>query len=186
MEILNKIELKLQVNQIIEKIKEGAIFIHPTDTIYGIGCNALNQKSVEKIRQLKERPTQPLSIWIPSIDWIKYNCKIDKKAEKWIEELPGPYTLILKLKHENAIAKNVSQKTIGVRIPDHWFSEIIKEANIPIITTSANKAGKPFMEDKEDLDQEIEKGIDFMIYEGKKQARPSKIINVETENIKKR
>lgn len=188
MEILTKTELRLRFKEILEKIADGAVFIYPTDTIYGIGCNALNKKSVQKIRQLKERLDSPLSVWVPSLDWIKKNCRTTKQSEEYLSQLPGPLTLILKLKNEKAIADNVvpNSKTIGVRLPDHWFNHVVRGLNLPIITTSANKAGNPFMTSLEDLDPEIKMRIDFMIYEGQKEGRPSRIINLVEGKIRER
>lgn len=188
MEILTRTELKLRFNEILEKISAGAIFIYPTDTIYGIGCNALNKKSVEKIRQLKERPDNPLSVWVPSKEWIKGNCEVTKDLKEKIAQLPGPVTLVLKLKNKKAVADNVNLdlKTLGIRIPNHWFHEIVQELNLPVITTSANKAGQPFMTSIEDLDPDIQEGIEFMIYEGPKEGKPSKIVNLVEGKVKQR
>ena len=188
MEILTKPELHSRYEEIVKRIKGGALFIHPTDTIYGIGCNALNKRSVNKIRELKERPDSPLSIWVPSINWIKENCELTKKLERWISQLPGPYTLITSLKNKLAIADNVAPNvnTIGIRYPDHWFNQIVRSCGVPIVTTSANITSEPFMTSLEDLNPEIEKNVDLIIYEGKKEARPSKIIHVENEEIKER
>ena len=189
MEILTKIELEMRLPEIVEKIKNGAIFIYPTDTIYGIGCNALDREAVAKLRKLKSgREGIPFSVWVPSLKWIKDNCKISKKAEDWLKKFPGQCTLILPLKNKEAIADNVAPNigTVGVRFPDHWFGEVVKLTGIPIITTSANKGGQPFMTRAEDLDTEIELEVEMMIYEGEKKARPSKIINVGKDEIKER
>lgn len=185
MEILTKSELVLKAGEIIKKIKAGAVFIHPTDTIYGLGCNALDEKAVKKIRELKQRPNTPFSVIAPSLDWITQNCQITKKDQKWLEKLPGPYTLIVKLKNKSAVAKNVTpgQTTIGVRLPDHWFSGLVQEMNVPFITTSVNKSGQSFMTTKEDLDEGIKRGVDFLIYEGEKRGRPSKIVNLVQEEV---
>ncbi len=187
MEILARAELEYRRREFIDKIKAGALFVYPTDTIYGLGCNALKQRSVQKIRELKRRQTTPLSIWVPSIDWIRKYCVISPKAEAWLQKLPGPYTLILSLKENHPLAKNVTpNKTISVRLPDHWFQVIVEECGFPIITTSANKTGEPFMTSLENLDPDLEQNVEFMIYEGEKDARPSKIINVEKEEVKER
>ncbi|MBU0456601.1 MAG: L-threonylcarbamoyladenylate synthase [Nanoarchaeota archaeon] len=180
MEILTKTELRLRHKEIVKKIDSGAVFIHPTDTIYGIGCNASNKKSVEKIRQLKEKLEGPFSIWVPSLEWVKENCEINGEVNKWLKELPGPYTLILKIKNKDAIADNVNlnKDTIGIRYPDHWFSKVVEEIGCPIVTTSANKSNNPFMTSIENLNQEIKKGVEFMVYEGEKKGRPSKIIDL--------
>ncbi len=188
MEILTRTELKLRFNEILEKIAKGAVFIYPTDTIYGIGCNALNKKSVEKIRQLKERPNSPLSVWVPSKDWIEDNCEVTKDLKEPLTQLPGPVTIILRLKNKKAVADNVNLglKTIGARVPNHWFDEVVKKLDLPIVTTSANKAGQPFMTSIEDLDPDIQEGIEFMIYEGPKEGKPSKIVNLVEGKVTKR
>ncbi len=180
MEVLTKTELKLKYREILAKIKDGAIFIHPTDTIYGLSCNAENKETVSKLREIKNRPTNPFSVWAPSKEWIKNACKISKENEKWLEELPGPYTLITNLKNKKAITPdvNVSMDTLGVRIPDHWFSQVVRDLDFPLVTTSVNKAGNQFMVSLDTLDPEIEKNVSFIIYEGEKKARPSKIVDL--------
>ena len=188
MEILTKTESQIKNTEIIEKIKSGAIFIHPTDTIYGLGCSALNKKAVAKIRELKERNETPFSVWVPSLKWIKENCVINKEAKEWLSQLPCPYTLILPLKNKKAIADNVAPRlnAIGVRYPEHWFGKTIEKAGVPLVTTSANKVGKPFMTSIKDLDPEIKVGVEFMIDEGEKKARPSKLINLVDGEVKER
>ena len=109
MEILTKAELQARFEEAIEKIKSGNIFIYPTDTIYGLGCDATNETAVNQIHSLKERTSKPFSVWAPSIGWIRKNCVVDKRAEQWLTKLPGPYTFILKLKNKNAVAKSVVQ-----------------------------------------------------------------------------
>ena len=187
-EIFTKAELQSRFTEIEERISRGAVFIYPTDTIYGIGCHALDEKAVAKIRQLKERPTNPFSIIVPSKEWIAENCLVKKEAKEWLNKLPGPYTLIMKLKNKKAIAKGVTQgeETIGVRIPAHWFSNVVRKLGFPIVTTSANRSGKPFMTSLDDLDSKIKEGVDFIIYEGEKKGQPSKIVNLVEGNVKER
>jgi L-threonylcarbamoyladenylate synthase len=185
MEVLTKTEFLMRKEEIINKIKKGTIFIHPSDTIYGLSCNALDEKAVDKIRKLKDRPETPFSVWVPSLEWIKQNCSLNKEGEEWLKKLPGPYTLIIKLKNKKSVAKNVSPNNIslGLRMPQHWFNDLVKFLGFPIITTSANKAGLPYMTSLKDLDSEISKGVDFIIYEGEKVSRPSKIINLVKKEI---
>ncbi|MBI1935596.1 L-threonylcarbamoyladenylate synthase [Candidatus Woesearchaeota archaeon] len=180
MRILNADELKLEKEQIINAIIEGAVFIYPTDTIYGLGCTAQFLDSVKKIRNLKGRATNPFSVIAPSIEWIRENCIVTKEAEEWLDRLPGPYTLILKLKNKKCVAKNVNPglDTLGVRIPNHWFKNIVAEAEIPVVTTSVNKSGEDYMTSLEDLDVGTKEKVDFILYEGKKEGKPSKIISL--------
>ncbi|MDP7180192.1 MAG: L-threonylcarbamoyladenylate synthase [Candidatus Woesearchaeota archaeon] len=179
MKILTKDEVKLEKNDLVDQIKEGAVFIHPTDTIYGIGCNAVDSNAVKKVRELKGRVKNPFSVIAPSKNWIYKNFEVSPEAKKWVEKLPGPYTLILKRK-DGKIAESVAPglDTLGIRIPDHWFSDVVKELGFPIITTSANKVSENFMTSMEDLNSQIKEGMDFIVYEDKKKGRPSKIVDL--------
>ena len=181
MQILNKDEFMLQKEKLINEIIKGKVFIYPTDTIYGIGCNAEINNSVKKIRKLKARPDNPFSVIAPSKEWILDNCLINKKE---LSRLPGPYTLILNLK-TISVSDNVNSglKSLGVRIPNNWFTEIIKEANVPFVTTSVNKAGEQYMTSLEDLNQNIKEHVDYIVYEGPKNGKPSKILDFTKYNV---
>ena len=180
MNILTKEEFLKNNKKYEEMIKGGAVFVYPTDTIYGLGCDATNRSAVKKIRQLKARPDNPLSIIAPSKEWIEENCEVFGQAIDWLEKLPGPYTLILKLKEEESIAAEVNNnsETIGIRIPDHWFSYVVKRLDLPLVTTSVNKQSQPFMTTIDTCDDEIKQKVDFIIYEGEKKGKPSKLINL--------
>jgi len=186
MQIYTADEAKLKKAEIQSRIVRGQVFIYPTDTIYGIGCSAKLSKGIQKIREIKQRPDTPFSVMVPSIDWVKENCILSKEAEKYLKELPGPVTLILKTKNGAAVAKEVApgKDSVGVRIPDHWFHKIVEDLDIPIITTSVNKAGKMFMTSLDNLDDDIREKVDFAIDEGEKKGKPSKIIHLEGEEVK--
>jgi L-threonylcarbamoyladenylate synthase len=180
MRILNKDEYRVNKSRIHKEILEGAIFIHPTDTIYGIGCDATNAEAVKKVREAKERATMPFSVIAPSSKWVRENCEVTPAVEKWINKLPGPYTIIVKLKNMKAIAPETIQgkTTIGIRRPDHWISELATELNRPIITTSANITGHSFMTNMETLNPTIKAKMTFILYEGEKNGRPSSIVDL--------
>jgi L-threonylcarbamoyladenylate synthase len=163
--------------EILGKIRNGAVFISPTDTIYGLSCDARNGESVSRLRKLKGRDDKPLSIWVPSKQWIQDNCDASN-----LDKLPGPYTLILPLLTASVASEvNPGLNTIGVRIPDHWFSKIVEKLGFPLVTTSVNKVGKEHMTSLENGDKEILDAVDFVIYEGEKSGEPSTIIKEKKE-----
>jgi L-threonylcarbamoyladenylate synthase len=183
MKIYSREEAELEKDKIFRDILTGKLFIHPTDTIYGLGCNAMNEKAVQELRNTKRNTNRSFSIMVPSIEWIKNNCVITPEVIQWLEKLPGPYTIILSLKNKNAIARgvNLGSDTIGVRIPDHWFSDMIKEMDTPIITTSANITGSNFMTSVDDLDQMLAMKCAFMIDIGQLKGKPSTIVNLASD-----
>ncbi len=185
MKIINKDEFKSKKEELVNDIKKGAVFIHPTDTIYGLGCNAKDPESIKKLRDMKKRPNQPFSVIAPSKDWIYENCELSLEAGVWIDKLPGPYTMIVKLKNKTAVSKetNNDADTLGVRIPDHWTSSLAKETNLPIITTSANKAGDDFMTSLEDLDPQIKSKVNFILYEGEVKGKPSTLVDLTKKEV---
>lgn len=184
MQVITKEEFDVNKKDYLERIMAGEIFIYPTDTIYGIGCDATNPEAVAKIREIKERPVAPFSIIAPGKGWIFANCDVNGEAEEWLDELPGPYTLVMPLKNKDAIAKKEVipvNDAIGVRIPGHWISLVAEGLDIPLVTTSVNKSGRKFMASLDDLDPDIKGKVNFAIDAGTIEGRPSKIVHLELE-----
>ncbi len=186
MAIFNKEEVSVNKHVILKSIDDGKVFVYPTDTIYGIGCDATNEDAVKKIRQLKQRHDNPFSVIAPSKEWILENCEISEENEGWLEKIPGPYTLILKLKNKDSIAPsvNVGMDTVGVRMPSHWLLDFFNESKKPIITTSANIQGKNNMTNLEDLDSELKGNLDFIIYDGEIKGRPSTLVHLHQDEVR--
>lgn len=180
MKILTKEEFLENKEFYLKEIKKGKIFIYPTDTIYGIGCIATNPESILKIRDIKKRDKKPLSIIIPNKKWIEENCEI-LGNKKYINKLPGPYTFIVKIKNGNVISKKEvigDLDTIGVRIPNNWFSEFLCNNNIAFITTSVNISGEPPLTNISNLKDDIKERVDYIINEGVLGGKPSRVIDL--------
>ncbi|MBU2497122.1 MAG: threonylcarbamoyl-AMP synthase [Nanoarchaeota archaeon] len=162
---------------IVKAINKGRILIYPTDTIYGIGTDATNSKSVKVIRKLKNSK-KPFSI-IASKEWIRKNCVLRKEHEKYLRKLPGKYTFIIKLKNKKAISKEVNygKDTIGVRIPKHPFTKYILASKKPFITTSVNITNKKFATNINEIPKKFKKHA-IIINAGKLKAKPSKIYDL--------
>ena len=179
MQVIYKEEFSPHRTHIVEAIIRGDILIYPTDTIYGLGCNALLPEAVQKIREMKKRdPKNPLSVIAPSKEWILRYCEVGD--ERNLDKLPGPFTLILNRKTDCPIASEVNpyDSTLGVRIPSHWFTEIVTEAGVPFVTTSVNFSGGSFMKKIADIPEEIVSATDYCIYEGEKRGVPSTKVNI--------
>ncbi len=181
MKVVTRQEFIEHMNGYISQVKSGSVIIYPTDTIYGMGCNALLNKSVQKVRELKDNPQNPFSVIVPNKEWIYDNCIVPPEAESFIEQLPGPITIILPLKNDTLFSKDVSPNldTIGIRLPDHYISTFVQKLGYPLITTSVNKKGRRWMISLENLDEDIQKGIDFIVYDGEIEGTPSKIVRFD-------
>ena len=179
MDILSREELVQKQRIFLKKIEKGSLFIHPTDTVYGIGCNALNDEAVKKIREIK-KSSMPFSIIVPNIDWIYENCVVTPNVEKWIKNLPGPVTLILKLKNKNAVSRhvNLDLETIGVRIPNHWISDLVNKLGYPVVSTIIMNEDQTILVSPENLHHDVVPHVDFAINEGELSNNRSRIINL--------
>lgn len=150
------------------------IFIYPTDTIYGIGCDATNEKLVNKIRKLKKRDTKPFSVIAPSKKWILDNFEVDAKLIN--KYLLGHYTLLLKKKNLNFLKTVSDNEFVGIRIPDCSFTRELQKTGKPIVTTSVNISSMPFATKISEIDKSILKKVDKIFDVGKLDGRPSTLI----------
>jgi tRNA threonylcarbamoyl adenosine modification protein (Sua5/YciO/YrdC/YwlC family) len=186
MQVLTKTEVDRKQEVLLKKLRDGAVFVYPTDTIYGIGCHANHDQAVRKVRDIKQRPDKPFSVIAPSKQWIYQNFEIDEKAESWISRLPGPYTLILRPKSKDIVASSVhpDNNTLAVRMPDHWIHGFVRALGEPVITPSANISGQEPMTSVENIDPAIKSKIDFIFDDGEKKGRPSKLVDLTGEEEK--
>ncbi|MCD4805081.1 MAG: threonylcarbamoyl-AMP synthase, partial [Desulfobacterales bacterium] len=128
------------IYRVVEHLKRGGIIAYPTDTYYGIGCDIMNKKAIEKIYQLKQRnKNKPFSFICSGLKNISHYAKVSNYAYKNMKRLlPGPYTFILegsKLVPKIMLTK---RKTAGIRVPDNAIClALVEELGNPIITTSA-------------------------------------------------
>lgn len=163
----------MNLKNLKQQILSGKLFIYPTDTIYGIGCDATNKKSVTKIREIKQRDNKPFSVIAPSIKWIKEHCIADVNLSSY---LPGPYTIILKKKNKDFLSWVSNTDSLGIRIPDNEFCKNIQKAGLPFITTSVNLSGQPFAKSIKEIPKEIKAKVDFIIDVGELSGNPSTLI----------
>jgi L-threonylcarbamoyladenylate synthase len=173
MKLINKENIKDEIN-LINEIKKGKLFIYPTDTIYGLGCDATNKKSVNKIKRIKKRDkNKPLSIIAPSKKWIKDNLIINANLNNY---LPGPYTIILKKKNKDFLNHVSNTDSLGIRIPDNKITKLFQKSNKPFITTSVNLSGEENITRIRDIKKKILNRIDYIIDAGILNNKPSRII----------
>lgn len=145
---------KKAIRRTVEILKNGGTVIYPTDTVYGFGVDAFNEKAIKKIFQIKGRDfNKPISIIVRDLEMIKKLANFDKNIEKILKKIfPGPVTAILsKTKNLSDILTSGSNK-IGIRIPECKFTkDLMNELDFPITTTSANISGKPASGDLQNI-----------------------------------
>jgi tRNA threonylcarbamoyl adenosine modification protein (Sua5/YciO/YrdC/YwlC family) len=130
------------IAQIVSALRDGAIMLYPTDTVYAIGCDLMSKSAVQKVRQLKQMSNdKPLTFLCSSLSNIAEYANVSDVNYRTMRSLvPGAFTFILPAtKLVPKLVLNPKRKTTGIRVPDHHVSQAIIEAlGNPIISTSAN------------------------------------------------
>ena len=136
-----------QISAAADILRQGGLVGIPTETVYGLGANALDAEAVNKIFEAKGRPQDnPLIIHIPGPQWLPRYCEdVPPLAYTLARKFwPGPLTMILKRKPIVPDATTAGLDTVGVRCPDHQVTlSIIREAGVPVAAPSANTSGRP-------------------------------------------
>ncbi len=136
------------IHQVVDILKKGGVIAYPTDTYYGIGCDIMNKKAIERIYLIKQRhKSKPFSFICADLKDISLYAKVSNYAYKTMRRLlPGPYTFIMegtKLVPKMMLTK---RKTAGIRVPDNQICiHLVHELGNPILSTSAtDPEGKVF------------------------------------------
>jgi L-threonylcarbamoyladenylate synthase len=173
-----------EVIKAAEIVKNGGLILYPTDTIWGIGCDATNYDAVERIFQIKKRDSNKSMIVLMKDynelkDYLKILPQID--FEQFKNEI-RPLTVIYQ--HAINLAENVIAKdgSIAIRIPkDDFCNELIKSIGVPLVSTSANFSGEPSAENFKNISEELKYQVDYIVNYAQdlvKDAKPSKIIKL--------
>lgn len=161
---LNELDKQAQL------LREGKTVIFPTETVYGLGANALDEQAVKKIYEAKGRPSDnPLIVHIYKKEEVYELAKdISKKAEDVMQIFwPGPITLILNKKNIVPYKTSGGLDTVAIRMPSHKIArEIIRMAGIPIAAPSANISGRPSPTKAEHVYEEMNERVDGIVLGG--------------------
>jgi tRNA threonylcarbamoyl adenosine modification protein (Sua5/YciO/YrdC/YwlC family) len=128
------------IQKVLEILKKGGIVVYPTDTYYGIGCDIMNKKAIERIYQLKQRNKNiPFSFICSGLKNISRYAKVSNYAYKTMKRLlPGPYTFILEGSRLVPKIMLTKRKTAGIRVPDNPIClALVDQLENPLLTTSA-------------------------------------------------
>jgi tRNA threonylcarbamoyl adenosine modification protein (Sua5/YciO/YrdC/YwlC family) len=170
------------IQQVVEKLKNGAVIGYPTDTGYGIGCDIFNPKAIKRIQQITGRPAnKPFSFMCSDLRHISEYAHVSNTAYRLLKKcLPGPYTFVLpgtKLVPKIMLAK---QKTVGIRVPGHPICRLLIETlGNPVLNASVPANGdQPPSSEPYELDDFIGNRVELIIDGGPVYPDPSSVIDL--------
>ena len=175
------------IQETISHLNKGNVILYPTDTIWGLGCDATNEDAIEKIFSIKQRSKEKnLIVLVDSVEMLHQYVDVSKEIEHLILSLQMPTTVI----YDNP--KDLPRKiisdvnTIAVRITSHEFcKKLIAQFGKPIISTSANISGEAHPVNFEDISEEIKNKVDFIVskeYDTSIHKYPSRLIKILPDN----
>ncbi len=178
----NILDMDREIALALEVLRSGGIILYPTDTVWGIGCDATNAEAVQKIYDLK-RSADKKSMLVLCKDAdmvVRYVNKAPGIAFEVMEMATKPLTLILP--GASGVAANLipEEGTLGVRVPNHEFCQkLLYKFGKPIVSTSANISGEKTPKKVAEISKEILEGVDFVVnprFQGRPTGQPSSII----------
>lgn len=179
-----------EINKALQVLKNGGLILYPTDTVWGIGCDATNPEAVKKVYALKQREDSKALICLVADDRMlkKYVKKVPEVALNIIDVTNKPTTIIYDDAQNLASNLIAEDGTIAIRIPDDEFCfQLCRKLNGAIVSTSANISGFPTPNSYKEIQQEVLKGVDYVVnlHHEKICSKPSSIIKLSNNGVVK-
>lgn len=179
-----------EINNALHTLKQGGLILYPTDTVWGIGCDATNEEAVKKVYALKQREDSKALICLVADDRMlkKYVNKIPEVALSILDITDKPTTIIYDDAQNLASNLVADDGSIAIRIPDDEFCfQLLRRFNGAIVSTSANISGMPTPKTFKEISQEVLKGVDYVVnlHHEKICNKPSSIIKLSNSGIVK-
>ncbi|MBL7833804.1 MAG: threonylcarbamoyl-AMP synthase [Cyclobacteriaceae bacterium] len=179
-----------KINRVVDVLRKGGIVVYPTDTIYGIGCDLMNRKSIERLcRVMDIKPNKlDLSFICNDLTHIsEYVKNLQTPVFKVLKKsLPGPFTFILESSSKVPKILDVTKKTVGIRIPDHNIPRtIVAELGNPLITSSIKDDDKikEYTTDPEEIYEDFKNLVDIVIDGGAGGNIPSTVVDCTGDEL---
>ncbi|WP_432671413.1 L-threonylcarbamoyladenylate synthase [Flavobacterium sp. SM2513] len=179
-------DINAEIHNAFEVIQNGGIILYPTDTVWGIGCDATNAEAVAKIYALKKRAETQSMIVLMNGDRMVHNVFREVPDVAWeiIEVADNPTTLILDNPRNVAANLISADKSLGMRLVKEPFCyKLLERMKKPLVSTSANISGQPTPKSFKEISPEIIKGVDYVVnlHHEKIAGKPSTIIKLTND-----
>jgi tRNA threonylcarbamoyl adenosine modification protein (Sua5/YciO/YrdC/YwlC family) len=169
-----------KIRRAVDALEAGEVIAYPTDTVYGLGCDLMNKRSVDRLYQIKGMDkAQPLAFICPDLSEIAKYAIVDNQIYRVLRRfLPGPYCFILEATREVPRLVQTKRKTIGIRIPNHEVTRaVVAMLGRPLISTTAQRAGTEPHVDAREIDDDF-KGLGLVLDAGAGGVIPTTVVDL--------
>ncbi len=169
-----------KIRRAVDALEAGEVIAYPTDTVYGLGCDLMNKKAVDRLYAIKQMDRKhQLAFICPDLGDIAHYAIVENQTYRILRRfLPGPYCFILEATREVPKLVQSKRKSIGIRIPAHEVTRALaRELGRPIISTTAQRAGEEPFVDPDEIDDEF-KGLGLVLDGGGGGVVPTTVIDL--------
>jgi L-threonylcarbamoyladenylate synthase len=166
-------------------VREGGLAVYPTETVYGLGADALDPEAVARVFEAKGRSREkPVSMAAPSVDAALDLVRATEREAAFMRQfLPGPVTVVVERGPAVPDALTAGRDRVGVRVPDHDIALALLDRVHPLTATSANRSGHPSARRIEELDPEFRSGVDAVVDAGETPGGGSTVVDPGSGDI---
>jgi L-threonylcarbamoyladenylate synthase len=184
MEIIS--ERNVVLEELADSLREGKVLVLPTDTVYGLVCDATNKKAVERLFKIKNRDiNNPIPAFVRDMEMAREYVLMDKEQEEFLNKVwPGKVTVVLKRSGKELYG--AEKDTLALRVPKHkLINDLLEIIEFPVSGTSANVSGKGSVINVKDLLEQLEERPDIIVDGGElEENKASTIIDLTQKPIK--
>ncbi|RJS99630.1 L-threonylcarbamoyladenylate synthase [Halococcus sp. IIIV-5B] len=177
-----------RVERAAESARSGELVVYPTETVYGLGADALSEPAVERVFEAKDRPRDdPVSFGVASVERaVEHTAPTEREVEFIREFLPGPVTVVVEAGGAIPEALTGGRERVGIRIPDHPVAlDLLREAG-PLTATSANRSGTGSARTVDEIDDSVRTACGVVLDVGELPGTESTVVDVSAGTIHRR
>ena len=171
-----------KIQRAVEALQAGEVIAYPTDTVYGLGCDLLNKKAIDRLYSIKQMDRRhQLAFICPDLGDIARYAIVENQVYRILRHfLPGPYCFILEATREVPKLVQSKRKTVGIRIPAHEVTRTLaRELGRPLISTTAGRPGEEAFVDPDEIDTHF-RGLGLVLDGGGGGNIPTTVIDLTT------
>ncbi|MFB6103688.1 MAG: L-threonylcarbamoyladenylate synthase [Halobacteriaceae archaeon] len=169
-------------------IRRGDLVVYPTETVYGLGADALDPTAIDRVYEVKRRPREnPLSLAVPTVEAAHQYVTVDALEHRFMRAfLPGPVTVVCRKQAHVPAELTAGRDRVGVRVPDHPVARALLDRVAPITATSANVSGTGSVRRIQDLSVRVRDAAATVLDDGETPGTESTVVDVAAGEILRR
>ena len=181
-------ETAAAVREAAEAIVAGGTAIYPTETVYGLGADALDPDAVERVFEIKRRPrSEPLSLAVPTVADASAVAEVDDRTAQFMHRfLPGPVTVVVPRTAAVPDVLTAGLSRVGIRVPDHAVALALLRETPPLTATSANRSGAGSARRLAEIDPVVREAVDAIVDGGETKGGASTVVDPDRNEIIRR